>query len=181
MNLETERLIIRDFNNSDWQDLHTLYMKPETIKYNPSGYPENEDASRKIVADWSSQDVNVARDKYTAVILEKVNHQFTGVISLDLGERKYRKGEIWYKLLPAYWGQGIATEAVKTMLAFGFEQLLLHRIECGCSIFNIASFKVMEKVGMTREGIKRKVLPLEGGWHDAYLYSILEDDYFNRH
>jgi len=34
---------------------------------------------------------------------------------------------------------------------------------------------------MTREGIKRKVLPLEDGWHDAYLYGILEDDYFNRH
>ena len=178
MNLQTERLIIRDFNTTDWEALHALYMKPETIKYNPSGYPENEEASRKTVADWSLQSAKEARDKYTAVILEKVYHQFAGVISLDLGERKYRKGEIWYKLLPAYWGQGFATEAVKAMIAFGFEQLLLHRIECGCSIHNIASFKVMEKAGMAREGIKRKVLPLDDGWHDAYVYGILEDDYF---
>jgi RimJ/RimL family protein N-acetyltransferase len=156
-------------------------MKPETVKYNPSGYPENEEASRKIVADWASQSLNEARDQYTAAILEKESLQFTGVISLDLGKLKYRKGEIWYKLLPVYWGQGFATEAVKAMLAFGFEQLLLHRIECGCSIHNIAAFKVMEKVGMTRKGIKRKILPLEDGWHDAYFYGILEDDYFIRH
>jgi RimJ/RimL family protein N-acetyltransferase len=177
MNIATERLIIRDFNNSDWVDLHVLYMKPETVKYNPSGYPENEEASKKIVAGWSLQPDNAERDKYTAAIITKIDLKFVGVISLDLGDRKYRKGEIWYKLLPDYWGQGLATEAMKAMLAFGFEQLKLHRIECGCSIHNVASFKVMEKVGMTREGIKRKVLPLDNGWHDAYLYGILEEEY----
>ena len=177
MNVETDRLIIRDFNKSDWEDLHVLYMKPETVKYNPSGYPENEEASKKVVAGWSLQPENAERSKYTAAIIAKIDLKFVGVISLDLGDRKYRKGEIWYKLLPDYWGQGLATEAMKAMVSFGFEQLKLHRIECGCSIHNIASFKVMEKVGMTKEGIKRKVLPLDNGWHDAYLYAILEEDY----
>lgn len=180
MNLETNRLIIRDFNNTDWDALHRLYMMLETVKYNPSGYPENEEASKKLVAEWSAQSGQAVREKYSAAIITKEDFQFVGVVSLDLGNRKYRKAEIWYKLLPAYWGQGLATEAVKAMLAFGFEQLLLHRIECGCSIHNIASFKIMEKVGMTREGIKRKVLPLDGEWHDAYLYSILEEEYFER-
>jgi len=180
MNVETERLIIRDFNNCDWVDLHTLYMKPETVKYNPSGYPQNEEASKKIVADWSSQPNNAVRNEYTAAIITKTGSRFAGVISLNLGDYKYKKGEIWYKLLPHYWGQGLATEATKAMLAFGFEQLLLHRIECGCSIHNVTSFRVMEKVGMTREGIKRKVLPLDDDWHDAYLYAILDEDYFKR-
>lgn len=179
MLLETERLILRDFNNSDWEALHELYMKPETVKYNPSGYPENEEASKAIVAGWVSQADSTAREKYTAAILGKADLQFVGVISLDLGDRKYRKGEIWYKLLPDCWGQGYATEATKGMLAFGFEQLQLHRIESGCSIHNIASYKVMEKVGMTREGIKRKVLPLDNDWHDAYLYAILEEEYLS--
>ncbi|MBO9200213.1 MULTISPECIES: GNAT family N-acetyltransferase [Niastella] len=179
MKLETERLVIRDFNNSDGEALHVLYMMPETIKYNPSGYPENEEASKKMVAGWSAQPWNVSREKYTAAIVTKADLNFVGVISLDLGDHKYRKGEIWYKLLPKYWGQGLATEATKAMLSFGFEQLQLHRIECGCSIHNVASYKIMEKVGMTREGIKRKVLPLDKEWHDAYLYAILEDEYFS--
>jgi RimJ/RimL family protein N-acetyltransferase len=179
MYLETERLILRDFINSDWEALHVLYMKPETVKYNPSGYPENEEASKAIVAGWAQQADNAVREKYTAAIIGKADLQFAGVISLDLGNNKNRKGEIWYKLLPECWGQGLATEATKAMLAFGFEQLRLHRIECGCSIHNIASFKVMEKVGMTREGIKRKVLPLDDEWHDAYLYAILEEEYLS--
>ena len=177
MNVVTERLILRDFKNSDWEDLHELYMKPETVKYNPSGYPDNEEASKKIVAGWSAQPDKAVREEYTAAIITKTDLKFVGVISLNLGDRKYRKGEIWYKLHPDYWGQGLATEATKAMLAFGFEQLHLHRIECGCSIHNVASYKVMEKVGMTREGIKRKVLPLGNDWHDAYWYAMLEDEY----
>jgi len=178
MGVETKRLILRDFNNSDWEALHALYRKPETVKYNPSGYPENEEASKAIVAGWAARQADDAlRGKYTAAIISKKDLRFVGVISLDLGAHKYRKGEIWYKLLPDCWGQGLATEATKAMLAFGFEQLQLHRIECGCSVHNIASYKVMEKVGMTREGIKRKVLPLDNDWHDAYLYAILEEEY----
>jgi ribosomal-protein-alanine N-acetyltransferase len=179
MHLETERLILRDFRNNDWEALHELYMKPETVQYNPSGYPENEAASRAMVAGWVHQANNATREKYTAAIITKTDSGFVGVISLDLGDHKYRRGEIWYKLLPDCWGQGLATEATKAMLAFGFEQLHLHRIECGCSIHNIASYKVMEKVGMIREGIKRKVLPLDNDWHDAYLYAILEEEYFS--
>ena len=71
MYLETERLKLRDFNNSDWDDLHVLYMMPETVKYNPSGYPENEEASKKIVAGWSLQLENAEREKYTAAIITK--------------------------------------------------------------------------------------------------------------
>ena len=98
MYIETERLILRDFKNSDWPALHVLYMKPETVKYNPSGYPENEEASKAIVAGWCCQAENEGREKYTAAIIGKADLNFVGVISLDLGDHKYRKGEIWYKL-----------------------------------------------------------------------------------
>lgn len=180
MHVETERLILRDFKNSDWEDLHGLYMKPETVKYNPSGYPENEEASKKIVAGWAGQRDASPREKYTAAVILKTDVNFVGVISLDLGAQKYRKGEIWYKLLPDFWRRGLATEAMNAMIAFGFEKLQLHRIECGCSIHNVASYKIMEKVGMTREGMKRKVLPLDDGWHDGYLYAMLEEEYYER-
>jgi len=59
-------------------------------------------------------------------------------------------------------------------------ELQLHRIEAGCSVDNIASSKVLEKVGMTREGMKRKKLPIRGEWKDNYFYAILEDDFNNR-
>ncbi len=60
---------------------------------------------------------------------------------------------------------------------FGFNDLKLHRIEAGCAVENIASSKVLEKVGMTKEGIKRKILPIRGEWKDNYFYAILEEDF----
>ncbi|MEL7219689.1 MAG: GNAT family protein [Bacteroidota bacterium] len=79
---------------------------------------------------------------------------------------------------PNHWGSGYATEAVQAILAFGFEQLQLHRIEAGVATANIASIKVLERVGMLREGLCRKILPIRGEWYDNYMYAMLEEDYY---
>jgi RimJ/RimL family protein N-acetyltransferase len=76
----------------------------------------------------------------------------------------------------AYWGKGFGTESLNTILDFGFKELNLHRIEAGCAVDNIASIKVLEKVGMIREGRKRQVLPLKSGWSDNFEYAIVETD-----
>lgn len=62
------------------------------------------------------------------------------------------------------------------MLEFGFTELNLHRIEAGCAVENTGSIRVLEKVGMIREGRKRKVLPLKNGWSDNFHYAILSSD-----
>jgi [ribosomal protein S5]-alanine N-acetyltransferase len=55
--------------------------------------------------------------------------------------------------------------------------LKLHRIEAGCAVENVASVSVLEKVGMTREGMKRKKLPIRGEWKDNYFFGMLEEDF----
>jgi RimJ/RimL family protein N-acetyltransferase len=65
---------------------------------------------------------------------------------------------------------------LRRLINFGFNDLKLHRIEAGCAVENIGSLKVLEKVGIQREGHKRKVLPLKNGWSDNYEYAILETD-----
>jgi len=177
MYIETERLILRNFALTDMACVHDLHMRPESVRYNPSGYPESEDASRQVVIEWMAQQEQDERYAYTAAIIDKAYGSFIGMISLNLGKPKYRNAEIWYKILPEYWGKGFATEALLGILHFGFQVLNLHRIECGCSIHNTASYKVMEKAGMKREGINRQVLPLEDGWHDAYMYAILKEEF----
>jgi ribosomal-protein-alanine N-acetyltransferase len=77
----------------------------------------------------------------------------------------------WY-----YWNKGFATESLKAVIDFGFDTLNLHRIEAGCAVNNIGSFKVLEKSGMIREGRLRQVLPLKSVWSDNFEYSILETD-----
>ena len=82
--------------------------------------------------------------------------------------------------MPIYWGRGYATEAAKRVIRFGFEMLNLHRIEAGVATENKRSIKVLEKAGMSIEGIRRKILPIRGNWVDNYHYAILEDDPWDR-
>ena len=105
---------------------------------------------------------------------------FAGLIALVKGKANYRIAEVWFKTLPTFWNQGYTTEALGELLRFGFTDLNLHRIEAGCAVENIASIKVLEKAGMIREGLKRKLLPIRGQWFDGYLYAQLEDDFFNQ-
>lgn len=115
-------------------------------------------------------------NRYTFKI--ECNNQFIGLIGLkNLGTPNYRTGEVWYKLHKDFWGSGYATEAVIRILEFCFTDLNLHRIEAGCAVENIGSIKVLEKASMTREGRKRKKLPIRGEWKDNYFYAILKEDF----
>ena len=85
-------------------------------------------------------------------------------------------GEIYFKFSPASWGRGYATEVAKALIKSGFGKMNLHRIEAGVATENIKSIRVLEKAGMLREGIRRKVLPIRGEWKDNYHYSLLDED-----
>ena len=64
----------------------------------------------------------------------------------------------------------------KALIKSGFEDLNLHKVEAGVATGNLASIRVLEKSGMTREGLRRRILPIRGKWFDNYHYAIVEDD-----
>jgi len=171
--MTTLRLLIRDPLISDLKIIHQLLMLPETVEYNPSGYPESELATGALLERWVSQISLEKRTCYFYVIETLKDGAFVGIISLERGKEGYLNAEIWFKLHTHSWNKGYATEALKAMIHFGFKDLGLHRIEAGCSTLNIASSRVMENAGMTKEGVKRKNLPLKGGWHDSFQFAVL--------
>ena len=97
---------------------------------------------------------------------------------MHLSGDRLRSADLYYSLMPDFWNQGYATEVVKRMILFGFKELKLHRIQAGVATGNERSIRVLEKVGMTREGLRRKILPIRGEWKDNYCYAIVEDDPF---
>jgi [ribosomal protein S5]-alanine N-acetyltransferase len=87
--------------------------------------------------------------------------------------------EIGWVFHPQHHGQGFATEAAMALFQYGFETLDLHRIIATCQPENIASWRVMEKLGMHREAHFRKVFAVdETTWLDEYLYATLEEEWF---
>jgi len=91
--------------------------------------------------------------------------------------RGAEQGEIWYLVAPESWGSGIATDATRQLLDFGFTELALHRIWATCLPENPASSRVLEKVGMRREGFLIKNLKIHGVWKSSFLYAMLAEEW----
>ncbi|OJD55348.1 GNAT family N-acetyltransferase, partial [Bacillus albus] len=89
------------------------------------------------------------------------------------GEHTY---EIGWVFNPKYFNKGYASEAAQATLKYGFKEMKLHRIIATCQPENTPSYRVMEKIGMRREGYFKKCIPHGNEWWDEYYYAILEEE-----
>lgn len=175
--LLSDRLRLRLIGESDLMAIHDLHSIPEVDEYNTLGIPKDLAETKAVLATWLAKQEGPEITQYTfAIELKEEETAMLGLIALSHLNPKYRRAEVWYKFQPKSWGKGYGTEALACLINFAFDQLHLHRIEAGCAIDNIGSIRVLEKVGMQREGRKRQVLPLKSGWSDNFEYAILESD-----
>ena len=161
---------------ADLEFIHALHSLPETDQYNALGIPNNIEETKSIIEPWIAENNQTDIRNYTFAIEYRSDNRFIGLFGLKLGSPKYKQAEVWYKLHSDHWNKGIATEVLSRIIDYGFDDLKLHRIQAGCAVENIGSIKVLEKVGMKREGRGRQILPLKSGWSDNFTYSILETD-----
>ncbi len=158
----------------DLEDLYNLYCLPEVDEFNTMGIPENIEVTRKMINNYLKSTKTDPRPSYIFTV--RLNDEVIGEAGIFLSNDKFKLGEIFYKIKPELWGKGFATEIAQTLVNFGFNELKLHKVEAGVATPNHASIKVLEKIGMTREGLRRKILPIRGKWVDNYHYAIVEDD-----
>src|SRR5690606_7276538 len=104
-----------------------------------------------------------------------------GDVNLVWTSREHRQGEIGFVLHPAHHGLGFASEAGAVMLRLGFEGLGLHRIVGRCDGRNLASARVMEKLGMRREAHFRENEIVKGEWSDEIVYAMLSTEWRRSH
>ncbi|HCO67195.1 MAG TPA: GNAT family N-acetyltransferase [Dysgonomonas sp.] len=176
MELESERLQLKEITWEDIEDIHRLYSCPEVDEFNTMGIPDNIDKTEEMIRGMIDAQKGKGRKSFTWKIISKDSGQFIGTAGISLSGDRFMRGEIFYELFPSVWGKGYATETARTMVKAGFEIFRLHRVEAGVATENIRSIHVLEKCGMTREGTGRKILPIRGKWVDNYHYAIVEDD-----
>ncbi len=174
--LNTPRLSLRPVTLPELGKIHELHSFPEVDAFNTLGLPENQEQTRAILTDLIAKHTLADIRNFTFSVYLKSEDIFIGLTALNLGNPKYKSAEIWFKFHPEHWHKGYATEAIKALITFGFTALNLHRIEAGCAVGNIGSYKAMEKAGMVREGRKRLAIPLKTGWSDNYEYAIVAPD-----
>jgi RimJ/RimL family protein N-acetyltransferase len=99
-----------------------------------------------------------------------------GAVGLELDPQN-RQAELGYWIGKPYWGRGLATEAARAVLRHGFEELSLNRIHAHHFAHNASSGRVLEKIGMVREGCRREHVRKWGRFVDVVLYGVLADEY----
>ena len=173
--LETERLILRKVTEKDIEDMYLYGSDEEVSKYVTWN-------THETIADTKGF-VEFVLNKYENKqvspwgIEYKVNGKFIGTIDFVWWQPDHKIAEIGYVISKDYWGKGLTTEVAKELVKFGFEEMDLVRVQARCDVENIASARVMEKAGMTFEGIIRKGIFVKGEHRDLKMYSILKEEF----
>jgi RimJ/RimL family protein N-acetyltransferase len=170
MILQTGRLRLRPFRSDDVEDIVAYSTKPEFIRYLPLPPQTRESAAAfvsRVVADGQPD----SRSDWLFAIQVGEAPRLIGTIRVGIREPEHRQGDVGYAVHPDHWGKGYATEALARVLSFGFEDLSLERIWATADVLNVASWRVMEKAGMQREGLMRHHRLLRGAWRDSVLYA----------
>lgn len=175
MQLETERLIIREFVPEDLEAVHAYASDPLVTRYMIWG-PNTEAETREYIRSMIDMQNQSPRQSYELAVVLRDTGQVLGGCGIHLTGP--RQGEIGYCFNPLFWKRGYTSEAAAALLRLGFGEFGLHRIYATCRPDNIASAKVMQKIGMRYEGHLREHMWHKGAWHDSYLYSILEHEYW---
>jgi RimJ/RimL family protein N-acetyltransferase len=177
MILTTPRLTLREFRFTDLPDLHAIYRDPAVRRYEGPVLDETE-SSHRLQAIMADQ-IDHPRLYFNSAITLNPADQLIGWIALHVTNPAIQEYEIGWTLSRQAWGKGYATEAARAAMGFVFEQQMAHRLVAFCHAQNAASERVMQRLGMAREGCLRETRWLNSEWCDELIYSILEREYFD--
>lgn len=170
MEITTERLAIRPIEYEDWPAILEYMSDEEVTRWLPEGRLTSVEA-QKFAAE------NSANDAHALAIIETASRRFIGHMVYH-PVQAFRTHEIGWVLRADAQGRGYASEAASALLRHAFVTLDCHRVIATCQPENIASWKVMEKLRMRREGLLLQCI-FRGGetWWDEYVYAILKKEY----
>lgn len=165
---ETQRLILRRFRKEDIQDLYEYLSDEEVVRFEPYRPMDLQAVGENL--DW-----RISTEEMIAVELKTTGKLIGNVY---LGKRDFEALEIGYAFNRQFWGQGYATESCKALIELAVSRGI-HRVYAECDPCNIASWKLLEKLGFRREAHLRKNIyfwkdaqdnPI---WKDTYVYGFL--------
>jgi RimJ/RimL family protein N-acetyltransferase len=177
--METDRLVLRELELDDVPALNAVDAHPDVAHW--LGFTATMDGTRGYIETVMRDARESPRQYYTLAIVTRMDNRLIGRCGFDLAGPEFLAGTVGYSLHRDLWGQGFMSEAIRALVAFGFSELGLHRISAETDPRNFGSWRVMEKVGMRREGHLIENFLLNGEWVDSYLYAILDREWHAAH
>lgn len=178
--LETARLLLRPFTPQDFEDLHAFQSLPVAARYRYTE-PRSPEETRELLDGWlRSRGFTADDDKLVLALEMKETGRVIGEVLLTLRSAEHRQGEIGFILHPDFHGRGLAYEACQPLLKLGFETFGLHRIFGRCDARNLASARLMERLGLRREAELRENRFVKGAWTSEAVFALLAREWRER-
>ncbi|CAN5653920.1 GNAT family protein [soil metagenome] len=174
--LSTSRLVLRRFTLADVETFMAYRNDPDVARYQSWEGCTRAEAER-LIHDQQSQEPGEPGQWYQIAIALKEGGALLGDCALRIHTPDVRQATIGFTLARANQRHGYATEALTCLLAHLFQQKRLHRVVADTDPQNVASWTLLERLGMRREGHLRQSLRFKGQWADEYLYAVLAEDW----
>ena len=176
MELDTPRLRLREFVEDDSECANAYEGDPIAVRFAPHGVRSLDDSLehlRALIADSRG----AARKIFDFAVVPRDTGRLIGRCGMRLSEAEPSEAMLWYVLARSAWGNGYATEAAHAVLAFGFEELRLHRIFLEIDPRNVGSLRVAEKLELRREAHLRENSWVKGEWIDTVVFARLDREH----
>ena len=166
---------LRRLEAGDLDAVHLLLSNWEVVRYMLLPLCSREE-SEKFLRDAMDEQASPVWRSVVRAVVDADSGRLIGLggVVILLGAEE---GELWYLLDPACWGRGLGACCAGELVALGFGELQLHRIWATCLPENPASGRVLEKVGMRKEGFLKSHLKIHGEWKDCFLYAMLREEW----
>jgi [ribosomal protein S5]-alanine N-acetyltransferase len=177
--LETPRLLLRELEEADAPAVHAWESDPDVMRYQSLDVATLDDTLayiRRVRLDAAQR----PRLLHVLGAERRDDGLLIGRVGLRVSRPEHREGELWFAFRRDVWGQGYGPEAAGALLDLAFGSLGLHRVHGDCDPRNARSARLMEKLGMVREGHLRETWWLKGEWCDSWIYSVLDRDWSSR-
>jgi ribosomal-protein-alanine N-acetyltransferase len=177
--LSTDRLILDELRSEDSESLYRHFANNEVVKYYDLETFTNVDQAFSLIQLFIKRfDENLG---IRWAIRLKSNGEFVGTCGFNSWNPKMKSSVIGYDISRDYWGNGYATEALREIIKFGFSGYLpcgeLNRIQGDTVPGNVASEKVLKKLGFKDEGLLRESGYWKGRFHDLKCYGLIKTEY----
>lgn len=173
--LHTERLRLRPFKDLDAHALFALHSNAHVLRYwDAPPWSDRRRAEQFITACRTIAEAGTG----TRLAVDRVSDEtFIGWCSLTRWNLEYRSASLGYCFDDAFWGRGYATEAADALLRWAFDTLEVNRVQAESDTRNVASARVLEKLGFVREGTLREDCVVDGEVSDSWVYGLLKREW----
>jgi aminoglycoside 6'-N-acetyltransferase len=178
--LVSERLVLRRFGPSDLAPLVAYRSIPQVARFQSWDSPFPPVAGERLIKDMLGSHPDTPGEWFQFAVALRSHGELIGECASKTQADDARQAEIGYTIAPAHQGRGYATEAVRTLLGYLFRARGMHRVTASCDPRNVASERVMLRLGMRREGHLVESTWAKGEWTDDLLYALLDREWSQR-